>query len=529
MTVWRLLDTGRRSAAQNMALDDVLLCCRARGNTPNTLRFLQFKPPAVLVGYHQSVENEARIEFCEEEGIDVNRRLTGGGAIFFDETSIGWEVIASKRDLNTYPSLFNQPGIFREMCRAPILALRRMGVKAGFRPKNDIEVDGRKISGTGGTERGDAFLFQGTLLVDFDVETMLHALKIPVMKLKDKEVESFRERVTCLNRELGYTPPIKAVKRGLAEGFEEALGVSLIEEGLTQGEKRLLDQRTGFYTSPDWLFLDRQPEKGAAVVQSISKTPGGLVKVSLILDGTADIIRSALITGDFFVFPSRGILDLEARLKDAPCEEDEIQSIIHGFFKEKNAWIPGVTPGELSELVLEAVRKKGYKAYGIRIDEANHLYTVNRSAANLFEDGYQALLLPYCAKLATCEYRRREGCLKCGGCSIGDAYELAEKAGLKPITIQSFEHLMKTLDRLQRDGVKGYIGCCCEGFYCKHQDDLEAAGLPGVLVDIDDQTCYDLGKEKEAVDGTFESQTELKISLLSKLLRYSSMRGENDR
>ena len=66
---WRLLDTGVRPAAENMALDQALLVSRSRGLCPDTLRFLQFYPPAVLVGYHQSVEEEVRL--------DIQRRLLG--------------------------------------------------------------------------------------------------------------------------------------------------------------------------------------------------------------------------------------------------------------------------------------------------------------------------------------------------------------------------------------------------------------------------------------------------------------------
>ncbi|MHA1937880.1 MAG: lipoate--protein ligase family protein, partial [Candidatus Thorarchaeota archaeon] len=96
MTEWRLLDTGVLSGAQNMALDDALLECRAENETPNTLRFLQFNPSTVLVGYHQSVEQEARIDFCRENGVDINRRITGGGAILFTPSCLGWEIFADK-------------------------------------------------------------------------------------------------------------------------------------------------------------------------------------------------------------------------------------------------------------------------------------------------------------------------------------------------------------------------------------------------------------------------------------------------
>jgi len=92
-----------------------------------------------------------------------------------------------------------------------------------FRPRNDIEINGRKISGTGGTESDGAFLFQGTMLTDFDVDTMLRSLRIPVEKLKAKEIDSVKERVTCLKWELGYTPPLEVVKEAIQTGFEKAL------------------------------------------------------------------------------------------------------------------------------------------------------------------------------------------------------------------------------------------------------------------------------------------------------------------
>lgn len=522
MRDWRLLDTGCRSAAENMALDDVILECRARGRIPNTIRFLQFEPPAVLVGYHQAVKHEVRIEFCEKRGIDINRRLTGGGAIFFGQKSLGWEVFASKAELGAYHPLFDQEGIFKKMCQGVLLGLQMLGVRADFRPKNDIEVNGRKISGTGGTERDEAFLFQGTLLVDFDVETMLHALRIPVMKLKDKEIKSVKERVTCIKWELGYTPDLEEIKGALTEGFEKAFEIRLIEDVLSHDEEKLLKDRLGLFKSREWIFLERRPIDDAVEVHVVSKTPGGLVRVSLALDRAANVIKSALITGDFFVFPSRAILDLEARLKGTVCADDEIRRIVHDYFESRKVRIPGVTPDEVVELICEAVRKTEYESFGISLTEANHIYTVNRSAKTLFDNVYDVLLLPYCAKLPSCVYRKKDGCAKCGKCSIGKAYELAEEAGLVPITILNFEHLMATLKMLQQNGVRGYIGCCCEGFYCKHLDELEAVSLPGILIDIDDKTCYDLGKEREALDGTFESQTELKIGLLLKLLENNS-------
>lgn len=518
MEKWRLIDVGPIRAAENIALDDVILECRSNNLVPNTVRFLQFDPPAVLIGIHQDVMHEVRLDYVKSRNIEVNRRLTGGGAIYFDRSSLGWEIVASKKSMLANS---NVEELFRRMCEGPISALKNIGIKAAFRPKNDIEVNGRKISGTGGVERDEAFLFQGTLLIDFDVETMVRALRIPIVKLKDKELKSVRERVTCIKRELGYLPNFKQIKKVLERGFERSLNIKLVKDGLTVAEEALLKEKLPFFQSDKWVYLDRRPLNEAAVVHAVTKTAGGLVRVSLALDTEANIIKSILITGDFFAFPSRAVLDLEAALKFASTNEGEIKNIVLGFFATNPVQIPGVIPDELVDLILEAVGKSSYQSFGITLEETNHIYPVTKRAKNLLNDGYDFLLLPYCAKLPACAYRWKDGCAKCGKCSVGQAYIWAEEAGLKPVTIQNFEHLMETLKIIRENDAKGWIGCCCEAFYCKHRDELEEVGVPGLIVDIDDQTCYDLGKEEEAYRGTFEIQTQLKMRLISKLLSYA--------
>jgi len=250
MIVWRLLDTPPMTAAENMALDETLLELKGQGKSSNTIRFLQFSPRAVLVGYHQSIAEEVRVEYCQANAIHINRRITGGGAILFDESQLGWEIICDKSFFNvTVP---NQR-IFKTLCTPVIIALERLGLKATFRPRNDIEIDGRKISGTGGTESGSAFLFQGTLLVDFDVDTMIKSLKIPVEKLRAKEIDSVKERVTCLKWKLGFRSSTKDIKAAIRAGFEKHLGIRLEPGDLIGFEKRLFEKKLPYFQSQKWI------------------------------------------------------------------------------------------------------------------------------------------------------------------------------------------------------------------------------------------------------------------------------------
>ncbi|MDP2662136.1 MAG: DUF116 domain-containing protein [Dehalococcoidia bacterium] len=512
MRPWRLLDTGVRTAAENMALDESVLEARGRGLVPDTLRFLQFSPPASLVGYHQSVAQEIRSDFCQRHGIDVNRRLTGGGAIYFDESQLGWEIIAG---MDSPFVSRDRTRLFSRMAEGAVAGLKRLGIDAAFRPRNDIEVAGRKISGLGAVEGEGAFLFQGTLLLDFDVDTMLRALRVPVEKLADKEIRSLRDRVTWVSREIGTAPSLEVVKMSLRRGFEEALRVSFEEGPLAPEEDALLAERLPYYASEEWIDQAQTPDS-QEVFRSTYKAKGGLVRVALVVDSRMKRIKTAVITGDFFAYPRRAILDLEAALKDAPAEAEPVSRIVDEFFRQGRGYLPGVEPGDLARTLAEALERGEYGRYGIAPEEAGSVYTVGKPLAEM--PRCSVLLLPYCAKPLACDFRNEDGCIECGLCTIGEAYRLARNKGLRPISIVNYEHLQETLVKCRLEGEPAFVGACCEAFYSKHRQDFEEAGLPGVLVDIDSATCYDLGEETQAYRGQFERQTNLRLGLLAKVV-----------
>jgi len=520
MKTWRLLDTGSRSAAENMTLDDVVLTARSRNAVPNTLRFLQFSPSCTLVGYHQAVEQEIRVDYCREHSIEINRRLTGGGGLFWGKSELGWEIFASQDDPR-FPRCVER--LYERMCQGAIRGLEKLGVRAAFRPKNDIEVEGRKISGTGGTSLDGTFLFQGTLLVDFDVDTMLRALRIPTEKLKDKELSSVKERVTCLAWELDAVPPLAQIKDALAAGFAEVLSVRFEPAPLSPFEEELLAQRLPFFRSEEWVYGVRRPLTQRGELRALYKSRGGLIRASLGVDPCTRRIREAFITGDFFAYPRRAILDLEARLKGAPTDIEVVRSIVEAFFATEDIQIPGVTAADVVHTLREALEKTTYVQYGIPLDEVNYVFSVVRPLPEITRCA--VLLLPYCAKLPECEYRYQDGCAQCGACCIGDAYRLAEEHGLIPISIQNYEMLEETLERLKGEGTEAFVGSCCEPFYAKHRDDFERIGLPGILVDVDSATCYDLGQEEDAYAGRFENQTYLKLDLLERVVARVGKNG----
>jgi len=516
METWRLLDTGALSAAENMALDETLLELKAEEKIPHTLRFLQFSNPAVLVGHHQSVEEEIRLDYCRSNGIEINRRLTGGGALYWGRQELGWEIYISKKDPRI-PSKIES--LYRTMGEAAALGLRHLGVRAHFRPRNDIEIQGRKISGTGGTELSGAILFQGTVLVDFDVDEMLRALRIPTEKLQDKEIESVKERVTCLKWELGRAPSVSVIKASFIKGFEDAFGVAFEHKPLTSGEENLLKAKLPHFCSPDYIFKVRESLPRRKTFSSLLKTPGGLIRISIAIDTRTRVVNQILITGDFFAYPKRAIFDLESLLKNSKALPSTIRELIESFFADTKPQIPGIKGDHFIRAIEEAIEKMDLLPHGFDAEETRSLFPILRPFREVKRP--EVLLLPYCAKDLECVYRNQQGCEECGRCSVGDAARMARSFGMDSMTIQNYEDLESTLHQLRRSGVQGFVGSCCESFYGKHRPDFERMGVPGILVNVERSTCYDLGQEKEAFKGQFENQTHLNLSLLRRVLEYS--------
>ncbi|RLF58979.1 MAG: lipoate--protein ligase [Thermoplasmata archaeon] len=515
MDSWRLLDTPPMTAAENMALDETLVELKGEGLTPNTIHFLQFSPRAVLVGYHQSIQEEIRTDYCASHGIDINRRVTGGGAIFFDESQLGWEVICDKEFFNVRVPTQK---LFRALCDPVITALDLLGVKSSFRPRNDIEVDGRKISGTGGTESDGAFLFQGTMLTDFDVDTMLRSLRIPVEKLKAKEIDSVKERVTCLKWELGYTPALEEIKKAIRAGFEKHLDVRLEPAGLEPAEKRLFQEKLEYYRSSAWIDMVHPVFDRHEVVQSAYKNDEGLVRFTVTVDLPKKRIKDLYITGDFLSFPSRALFDLESKLRGTPLEEESLHRIIGDFFENGLIRIPGMTRDDFLKPLDQILRKVEITKYGIPLEYCNLISVTNGTFEEVLKREPSVLLLPYCSKDLRCDLRHKKGCRACGDCSIGPAWTMGRTKKMKVVCIVSFEDLMEELEKMKAAGVSAYIGCCCQPFFTKHVDDFERAGIPGILLDIDDTTCYELDQAKEAYAGRFSSQTQVNLDLLNAVM-----------
>ena len=352
---WRVIDTGLRRAAENIALNRALLEARQADEAPSTLRFLRFTPSALL-GFHQSAAQELNLDYCREHGVGIQRRITGGGAIYFDETQLGWELYLHRRDLGCADMQI----ITRRICDAAARGIQALGVDARFRPRNDIEVDGRKISGTGGAFDGDALMYQGTLLIQFDVEKMLRVLRIPAEKLSDKAITSARERVANLADLLGHVPALEAVQAKLTAAFAAEFGVVFAPGELSKSEHARFDTALVEIDTEDWVYMLHRPQSGMALLEAAHKFLGGLVRVSVAYDSEMQRIKQIWFSGDFFVSPRRAIADLEAQLRD--IDAALLKRHVQDFFAARTVDMLGLRPEDFVEVIEAALAQRAVVA-----------------------------------------------------------------------------------------------------------------------------------------------------------------------
>lgn len=353
----RVIDTGIRGARENVAFDQALIEARNAGRIRDTIRFLRFRPSA-LVGLHQILAHEVRLDYCKRAGIEVGRRITGGGGLYLDEGQIGWELVMDRRRLGTT----DLAEIASRICRAAASGLQRLGIPAEFRPRNDIEVDGRKISGTGGFFDGATLFYQGTLLIEFDPARMIEVLKVPVEKLAKRDLDDARRRVITVREVLGRTPSLEEVYEAMLAGFRDELGMTPHWDCASQYEESLaaaLYERE--FGTEDFVHLVDAPEADASLVSATLVRRGGTLRADVRLEGPAlGRIREVLLTGDFFVTPPRTIFDLEASLRGRSVSE--AGPGVESFFAATPCDLVALTPADFREVVERALRQLTLRA-----------------------------------------------------------------------------------------------------------------------------------------------------------------------
>lgn len=344
---WRLFKNLSRplTTAEGLAVDDTLPQSVAHNHSPPILHLYTFIP-SVIVGKYQDIEAALKLDRCRARGIEYNRRSTGGGTVI-----MGPDIVALGLGINVdYPGLKRGVGgVFESLSSVLIRALKRLGVPAYFQPKNDLEVEGKKIAGlSAASEAGNSLLFHTSLLVDFDVELMTDIMNTPLIKLHDKGYNCFSQRMTTVREEVNPEVTVTRMIDLIQEAFEEELDIGFKEDTPDQWEagtiSRYVEER---YKSQEWIFSHKHPRARMGIGQL--KTRGGLLEIYLSLSGAS--IENVLITGDFFS-TTEDVHRLENALKWTSARKESIEEKLSSVWRED--MIYGLDVPTLTRAILKA-------------------------------------------------------------------------------------------------------------------------------------------------------------------------------
>ena len=231
--------------AESAALDEAILEAHIAGSVHNTLHFYRRAVPTISVGYFQKIGECIDLAECQRRGVAVVRRRSGGSSIFTDAGQLIYGLVVHDADLPK-----DRAKSFEVVCTAISRAVSSFGLNARYRPMNDVEVAGRKVSGSAQLRRKGSVLQHGTIIVDTDLGTMDAVLK-PSKKAPSKP----SDRVATLASLCGSVPPMDDVKSALESELERSFGTAF-ERGLLSAEelgiiKRLVQER---YANHSWNF-----------------------------------------------------------------------------------------------------------------------------------------------------------------------------------------------------------------------------------------------------------------------------------
>ena len=291
----------------NMAFDEY---CLESLPIDEPIFFLWQNRPAVIVGYNQEVNTEVNLDYLKEKGIDLVRRVTGGGAVYHDLENLNYTIVGRSEDLERdYP----------EYAALMMKALQALGVPATLSGRNDILVEGKKVSGFAKRVCKNRLMVHGTLMYNVDVDVLTHVLNPSTTKLQSKGIASVRSRVTNLCNYLPELSDIQAFKNRLEEILSN--NYSDAEYKLSETDLAHIQQLTDKkFATWEWNY-GRSPK--ATLVHS-ARLACGTVEIHLTL--AENRIASCRFGGDFL--GNLPASDVEKALTGIPYEINEIRKCL---------------------------------------------------------------------------------------------------------------------------------------------------------------------------------------------------------
>lgn len=295
----------------NLALEEYIL---NNFGEKDTFLLFYINKPSIIIGRNQNSVEEINTNFVEDNNIKVVRRLSGGGAVYHDEGNLNFSFI-TKDDGDSFHN-------FAKFTQPVVEALNKIGVPAELVGRNDLLVNGRKISGNAQFSTKGRMFSHGTLMLDSEIENVVKALNVKQEKIESKGIKSIRSRVANISEFLDEKISMDEFKELLLQyifNVEDIKDVPRYE--LTKEDwDKVYEISKNRYQKWEWNY-GKSP---AFNIQASHKFDSGLLDVRL--DVKKGIIENCKIYGDFFGLGD--VKDLEEKLVGVRHERKAIEEAL---------------------------------------------------------------------------------------------------------------------------------------------------------------------------------------------------------
>lgn len=320
--------------ALNLAMEEYIL---SGMNLREDVLFFFIDEPSIIVGRHQNTSEEINETYVKEHGIQVVRRLSGGGAVYHDLGNLCFSFII--------PDNKRQTPDFQTFTEPVIHALNKLGAPVELSGRNDLLLNGAKISGNAYYHNTFGSVCHGTLLFDSDLSILSQALQVNPAKINSKGIKSVRSRVVNLKPSLPQISDVRALRQALIHeifGDQDEIRIKEFNQADLDAIKQTANTR---YRTWDWNY-GKSP---AYNVRCQKRFPFGNLDARIQVE--AGFIRDIHLFGDFFTVEDPGII--EQNLNGIPYQPDALFNGLN--LSESEKIFPGVNTGEFVDFLLKKI------------------------------------------------------------------------------------------------------------------------------------------------------------------------------